>query len=177
MKLNRKIKLVITGSLDQYQNEKSILYFIRDIYSDLFKLNSNLELTIAGRNPKQTLKKLNGIKNITVIENPIEMDTIVNNCDVYICPIVIGSGIKIKLMDGLKNGLPIIVHKYSCRGFDSFFDTDYFKTYTDFKSFNISLNEILSLKTDISKRIISDYKRIFSLNYNSQKLKKIIGFE
>lgn len=162
-------KLVICGSLNSVQTLRGIehfsancLPFIHSYYKDDFSL------LITGRNPNDYICKLaDDDKQIRLVPNPYNMSETIIDRGIFICPTNVGGGIKLRIMDGLKLGIPIITHKVSARGYDSFWNNPWFQVYEDKDSFMRALrtiNAIIEGNKGLRHEIIGNYKRRFSFS-------------
>ena len=59
---------------------------------------------------------------------------------------------KLRVMDGLKCGIPVLAHDVSSRGYSAFFASGYFEHFSNKKEFATKVNILLS---NIKKRNIS----------------------
>lgn len=138
----RKLKAVISGTIGNVQNLDGINYFLNELYPCVPK---GMEVVIAGKNPPAELvKRLKEFSNIELIANPRDMDAVLRDCDIFLCPTRLGGGMKLRVMDGLRNGLPVIAHKVSARGYSAFYETgclEAFKGKEDFEKILIKLIE------------------------------------
>lgn len=165
---------VITGSLGSFQNHNPIMRWLSDYYPYMLKIVPNHNLIIAGRNPlAELIQYTKQYHNITIMPNPVSMDEIMKSADYYICPTDIGGGLKLRIMDGLKYGLPVLTHVVSARGYDEFEKCGMLVSYDSIKSFENGLNGILY--TNENKRdVIFKYKTIFSFDAGIKRLESII---
>ena len=99
---------------------------------------------------------------------------------IFICPTNVGGGIKLRILDGLKLGMPIITHKVSARGYEDFWDKPWFQVYEDKDSFMAALNMINAVMKEnvvLRDEILESYMRIFSFsNGKTRFLSSIISF-
>lgn len=166
--------LLITGSLCDVQTKQSIKYFINNYITAIKHTFPTWQIIIAGRNPDDELISLCDSFGIKVIANPDNMDAIVQSCDVYICPTFLGSGLKLRIMDALRNGRPVITHIISGRGYEEFFNKPYFKLYSNIDEFSQGLKTIIA--SSISQNlIIEDYKSQFSYLSGVNRLRSILS--
>lgn len=125
--------ICITGSLNNIQNVDGINDFVDQIYP---LLPPCCNIVIAGKNPSvRIISKLKQYSNINLIANPVDIDKVVNSCCIYMCPTKLGSGIKVRLTDAFRNGLPVIAHVVSARGYSQFEEAGYLISYYDMESF------------------------------------------
>lgn len=170
---------IITGSLNDYQTYRSIQIFEKDYYQIVQRLYPHMNLIIAGRNPNKVILQFETRYkgNIKVIPNPKTMDDVIEQGSFVICPVCIGGGLKLRLMDGLKRGLPILVHKVSARGYDCFLGQPYFQVYESPESFESGLKNIVEyMKTNTAykEEILTTYKRYFSFEAGVSRMNRII---
>ena len=97
--------------------------------------------------------------------------------DVYICPTCVGGGLKLRIMDGLKAGLPVLTHAVSARGYDEFSNANIMFIYDTRDSFRKSLNKLLMElnKGDLNNVLIKNlYNSVFSFESGVKRLKEIL---
>ena len=164
--LNQRL-LTICGSLNSVQTLQGIKDFSANYLPLLHKYyNDNFTLTLTGRSPVDFIRKLAEVDdNIQLIPSPVSISDVIRQCGIFICPTNVGGGIKLRIMDGLKLGMPIITHEVSARGYDSFFNMPWFKVYNDSISFTQALEAINNLIVNMPQlrmEIIKEYRNIFS---------------
>lgn len=174
-KLDRPLKFVITGSMDFYQGIDGVSFFFESLYKFL---PSNSHIIIAGRNPSDSIIKLcENHKNVTLIPNPPIMDTVISEGDVYLCPTRLGGGVKLRVMDGLRLGLPVITHACSARGYDLFWDSSAFEIYNTPEEFEKALNRILDCFKNgmLDKTIVyNSFMSVFSYEAGCNRMKRVL---
>lgn len=172
---SKPYSFVITGNLSAKQTKESLIPWLKEYYPILQKIIPSHQLTIAGKKPSTEIKSLCKNLKIELIDTPPSMDEILNNARYYICPTALGGGIKLRVMDGLSHGLPVITHKVSARGYDVFKDKFVFE-YNDTKSFLEALKRLISSKYK-SNELLHEYKNIFSFKAGCNRLKEIIEYD
>jgi glycosyltransferase involved in cell wall biosynthesis len=175
----KKLCFVITGTLGTYQTEVSVIPFLEIEYPELLKMLPDSKLIIAGRNPSDKMILACSIyPSIELIENPENMQEIIARADVYICPTCVGGGLKLRVMDGLKAGLPVLTHAVSARGYDEFSMANCMFIYDNKETFKVSLENLLkeirrgNLDSNTIKTI---YKSVFSFEAGVKRLKNILS--
>ena len=135
----RRLKAVISGTIGNVQNLDGINYFLNELYPCVPK---DMDVVIAGKNPPaELIERLKRFGNIELIANP--MDAVLRDCDIYLCPTRLGGGMKLRVMDGLRNGLPVIAHKVSARGYSAFYEAGYLETFKDKEDFEKILIKLI----------------------------------
>jgi len=175
-RLEKELTFVITGSLSNYQTTDAVGYFFSELYR---YLPDDCRVIIAGRNPTKKVLDLCGMyKNVRVIPNPVDMDEVVSQADIYICATRIGGGLKLRVMDGLKNGIPVITHACSARGFDAFENEPVFKVFDSPKEFESGLKDLIALCESGNygkERIKEIYRNHFSFESGLERLKQSLA--
>lgn len=173
--INPKNVIVITGSLNNVQNEDGILYFMKELYP---LIANRCEIIIAGKNPTKAIQNATkGFKNIQLISNPKDINEIILRGNIFVCPTRLGGGIKVRISDGLRNGLPVIAQSVSSRGYNDYVSKGYFYPYetpTDFlNQFNKLENNRLNKKISIEK-IADFYQSNNSISFGIEKLRQLL---
>lgn len=167
--------VVISGTLGNVQNIDGINYFINELYSYIPK---EIPIIIAGKNPQsEIIKSLEGLSNVKLVANPKDMNKIINLANIYICPTRLGSGIKVRISDALKNGLPVIAHKVSARGYGEYIKKGYFFSFSTPIEFKDAFDFVLRKQKNgewNSEDIKKEYNTISSLSAGYQRLKDYI---
>lgn len=162
---NDKLKIVISGTMGNVQNKDGILYFLNELYQHI---PEDMEIILTGRNPSEEIINLCKLhNNIQLIANPENILDIVEKCDIFVCPTKLGGGMKLRLIDGLRCGLPVISHKVSARGYSSF----------EKKGIVISFESPEEFKNCVDSLIQKIKKGEINKRYVKQEAKKHLGFQ
>lgn len=170
----RKMTFVITGQLYSLQTVNSLLPWLENYYPLLKKTYPDEELIVTGRRPSQKLINACKENGVVIIPSPEDIDAIVRSSDYYICPTALGSGMKLRIMDGLKNGLCVLTHKRSARGYEEMISRGVVYEYDDEKSFLASLKAMVNSKKD-HKTVLDTYYSWFSLESGISRLEAILN--
>lgn len=170
-RMNRDLTFVITGLLNNKQGEDGISYFFDRLYACL---PVGSKVLVAGYNPT---RKITGIckryHNVTLIPNPADMNDVITRGDVYICPANTGSGVKFRIMDGLKAGLPVITHEYSVHGFEPLLSKPYFRSFSTVDGFRETVKELSEME-NMSSDIWSDYSDHYAFDTGLKVIKSVL---
>lgn len=102
------------GAWNRPENYESLFWFIDEVYP---KLKKNLKFLIIGGNlSEEHLKKINETGNITYlgfVDNPILE---LSKCKALIAPLKKGAGVKVKVIDALTTGCPVIGSEIAFEG-------------------------------------------------------------
>lgn len=173
----RSLSFVITGSLCFVQSLHPIMAFVARYWPLILQHYPQARLTIAGRNPTEQLTVFCSQQTgITVIPNPEDMAAVVSQADYYICPIDAGSGLKLRVMDGLKQGLPVICHEVSAAGYERLQQNGCLFVYGDEQTFVDSLHKMLSSSVQ-PDTIYHTFRDCFSVETGISRLADLLNHE
>lgn len=174
---NKTFTVVISGSVNADQTVDGIRDF-HDNYWDILKaVVPDYKLIFTGRNADRLYSIFPDFKDehIEIIPNPDDINEIVSRAHLYICPINVGGGLKLRVMDGLKMGLPVLTHKVSARGYEPFVGKDYFAVYDDKESFEKGLERMIqAVNNGIEDRHVkADYQNVFGAQSGIDRFKAL----
>ncbi|MGN1376170.1 MAG: glycosyltransferase [Prevotella sp.] len=173
--INNKNNLtfIISGSLSAAQTETAVITFLNEYTESLNDICPNYKLIITGRNPSNTLLSIcKGIKQIEIVPNPEDILSIIDKGCFYICPLFTGSGLKLRIMDALRLGLPVVAHEVSVRGYEDIAYNGFMFGYSDKQSFKQAIKRILSVEDH--KKVAECYFSYFSFNAGKERLAKLL---
>ena len=172
-------KIVITGSMNSFQTIDGIMDFKENYFYLLKQIWPGSSIIIAGRNPSDKIVQFyhDHHSSVELVSNPPIMEDIIRNGPVFLCPTRVGGGLKWRIMDGLRMGLPVITHKVSSRGYDAFFDYPFFQIYDDKETFVTAVDNILHFlnnNIDYHQSIRNIYSASFSFESGCMRLKSLM---
>ncbi|MDO9181225.1 MAG: glycosyltransferase [Bacteriovorax sp.] len=111
---NIKMKLLFLGKLDWAPNKDGLKWFLEDVWPHIDHQKFELHIVGSGDSSWGTLLfKMPGIHFHGFVEN---VDEAYANCDFSIIPILYGSGTRIKVIESISKGIPIISTKMGVQG-------------------------------------------------------------
>lgn len=99
--------ILFVGSLDWLPNRQGLDWFISEVYPSI----SDIPMTIAGRG-----NYISHHKNITIVSNFKSIEELFQSHRLMIVPILSGAGIRIKILEAMKYGIPIIATPVGAEG-------------------------------------------------------------
>lgn len=109
--------LVFTGKMDYRPNVDGVLWFIEQIWPLVREHKRDATLAIVGKNPAPSITLLDQRGGITVTGAVAEIGPWLNVSKVMIMPLRMGSGTRLKLIEGLAAGLPIVSTTNGAEGY------------------------------------------------------------
>jgi len=114
---NNTNRLIFAGRLDQYSNMDAILYFCMNVWPLIKERFPSIRFTIIGSNPpKKLLEIANSDQSIEVLGYVDDVRPYFSEATVSVCPIRDGGGTRIKILDAMAMGMPIVSTTIGCEG-------------------------------------------------------------
>ena len=170
--LPEKPVFIVTGDLSMRQTVEPFLEWMHEYLPILREMVPGAKVIVAGKDPAQSFIRACGADGIEVVESPTDMASVLRRGRYYLCPSSKGSGIKLRLLDGLKNGMPVLTHVVSARGYEPFVGQEV-HGYSTPDSFRDAIKEMLSVPIDAAT-IIGHYQDTFSYEAGIARLQGIL---
>jgi sugar transferase (PEP-CTERM/EpsH1 system associated) len=107
--------IVFVGVMHYRPNVDAAIYFVREILPHVLRERPNLIFTIVGGGPPDELKRLSG-RNIVVTGRVPDTRPYVARAGVVAVPLRMGSGTRLKVLEGLAMGCPLVSTSVGCEG-------------------------------------------------------------
>ncbi len=106
---SRPYEMVFTGSMDWLPNEDAIRFFVERIFPLIRQTHPHAKLTVVGRNPTPALRELAGRDASVVVTGRVEdVRPYMERAAVYVIPLRIGGGTRLKVYEAMAMGKPIV---------------------------------------------------------------------
>jgi glycosyltransferase involved in cell wall biosynthesis len=100
--------LVFTGSMDWYPNDDAIRYFMTAILPRIRTEVPDVSLTVVGRNPGSGLREAAAVAGVRVTGTVDDVRPYVAEAAVYVVPLRIGGGTRLKIFEALAMGKAVV---------------------------------------------------------------------
>jgi sugar transferase (PEP-CTERM/EpsH1 system associated) len=107
--------VVFVGVMHYRPNVDAALFFAREILPLLLQVRPNLKFSIVGGGPPEELRRL-ASRNIVVTGRVPDTRPYVASAAVCVVPLRMGSGTRLKVLEGLAMGRPIVSTSVGCEG-------------------------------------------------------------
>lgn len=112
-----KNSIIFIGGLTWYPNIYAMEYFCSKVWPLLVKEVEDVQLFIVGRNPSEFLKELSREDKRIQLKGFVEdIRPITSRSTCYVCPMRTGGGTRLKVLDALAMGIPLVATKMACEG-------------------------------------------------------------
>ena len=110
--------LVIATTFNWVHNINALNWFLINIQPKLREKFNNLELNIIGKNPPKEFENYSeiGVNSLGYVE---DVKPFLNKSEIYIAPLFVGSGIRIKILEAMAIGLPVVATDVSAEGIEA----------------------------------------------------------
>ncbi len=112
-------RLLFCGGLTWYPNEDAMRFFFEDVWPLLIRNVPEVEMCVIGRSPPAWLQRLARHDSRVRVTGFIDdVRPFFRKATVYVCPIRDGGGTRLKILDALAMGLPLVATRFACSGID-----------------------------------------------------------
>jgi polysaccharide biosynthesis protein PslH len=105
------------GSMEWMPNQQAILWFINTVWNNISEKFSELKLYLAGRGMPDSFKQFQN-KNLVIKGEVEDAIKFIQSKQIMIVPLFSGSGIRIKILEGMALGKAIISTSLGAQGID-----------------------------------------------------------
>ncbi len=109
--------LVFTGAINYFPNAEGIEYFIRDIFPLIQRQVPQVKLYVVGNAPPESVRRY-ASSNIIVTGFVPDVRPYVQRASVYVVPLRIGGGTRLKVLEAMSMRRPIVTTSIGCEGID-----------------------------------------------------------
>ena len=114
----KEISLSFIGSLDWMPNLEGLKWFLDNVWDQLLAKYPNLKLHVAGRNTPVTLINAR-YKNVKVYGEVNDAKKFINSHTVMIVPLLSGSGMRAKILEGMALGKVVLTTQLGLEGINA----------------------------------------------------------
>jgi polysaccharide biosynthesis protein PslH len=107
--------VTFTGLMSYRANVDAMLFFREMIWPTILKAEPNAKLLIVGRNPLPAIARLCS-GQIVVTGEVEDVNVYLRQTSVFVAPLRVGSGTRIKILQAMSHGLPVVSTSLGCKG-------------------------------------------------------------
>ena len=112
------LDLVFTGKMDFRPNVDAVLWFAQDVLPLLRQSSPGSRFWVVGQNPHARLAALADQPGVVVTGRVEDVRPYIAAAGVYVVPLRIGGGTRLKVLEAMAMGKPIVSTRLGCEGFD-----------------------------------------------------------
>jgi glycosyltransferase involved in cell wall biosynthesis len=112
-----RFDLVFTGKMDYRPNVDAVLWFADNVWPPILEQRPRTTWAIVGQRPHPRLDPLRNVKGVTLTGSVARIQPYIAGASVYIAPLRIGSGTRLKLTEAMAAGKAIVSTRVGAEGF------------------------------------------------------------
>lgn len=163
--------ILFYGAMNREENYLSVLWFIENVMPSL--RGTKVTLYVIGNRPHECLKKFE-CEQIKILGYVEDISEYFANCLCLVAPLVLGAGIKVKVLEAFSAGVPVLTNNIGIEGIEGIDNVHYFhcETIDDYKNSIVRLIDNKDLNKKIGTNAKSLIREKFSIN---SKLNQLIN--
>ena len=111
-----ELDICFIGSLDWRPNQEGLLWFLSEIWPDLMlSLDGKVHLHIAGRKAPRSIMSYTS-RNVLYHGEVTDAQKFMSGCDVMVVPLFAGSGQRVKIIEAMAIGMPVLTTSIGLEG-------------------------------------------------------------
>lgn len=135
--------ILFTGALDSFPNMDAAFYLAKRIMPAVWARGPDIRLLIAGRRPDPAFGALPSDPRLQIVADPSDMRAVAAQASVSVVPLRIGAGTRLKILQALAWGLPVVATQLGAAGL-ALRDGDHLVIRDDPDTFADALVDLLS---------------------------------
>ncbi|MCI5055531.1 MAG: glycosyltransferase family 4 protein [Flavobacteriales bacterium] len=109
--------LLYIGTLSWEPNVDGLCWFLDDVWPSILSQKPNAVFNIIGKGADTRLQnRANKLKNVNLLGFVDDLEDYYNQSRAYVVPLRFGSGIKVKVLDGMYRGIPCVTTSIGAEG-------------------------------------------------------------
>ena len=116
-KENGTPSLIYTGGMNMFANKDAVLYFLKDIWPLIKSRVPDIKFYAVGQDPPQELFRLADDDRTIIVTGYVDdIRPLVTAASVYVVPLRVGGGTRLKVLDAMAMGKAIVSTSIGCEG-------------------------------------------------------------
>jgi len=115
-KIEKKPTIVLATTYDWIPNRDGLEWFLKEVFPLIITKIPSIQLQLIGKNAE---KHCTSTQNIEVIGYVEDVRSYIQTASVSICPLFVGSGIRIKILESLAAGTVVVSTSVGAEGIDA----------------------------------------------------------
>lgn len=113
-------RFCFVGSLEYTANTDGLAWFVAEVWPAIRRAYPGATLVVAGRSSSRVrfLESLPGVRYLGFVD---DVRTVTDNADIAVVPLRIGGGMRVKILDFMSRGMPIVATRIGAEGIPSIY--------------------------------------------------------
>jgi glycosyltransferase involved in cell wall biosynthesis len=109
--------IVFSGTMRYLPNEIAATYLVREVLPLVQKVYPATKLVLLGKSPSENLKDLAAENpSVSVTDLVPDVRPYMSRNRIFVCPLWIGAGTRIKILEAMAMGMPVVTTRIGCEG-------------------------------------------------------------
>lgn len=156
--------IIFCGSMDVKMNSQAAVYFTNNIFPQIKRKKKDVEFYVVGKNPVYEVRRLGNVDGVTVTGTVPDVRPYYRDAWVSVAPFKLGGGSKLKILEAMAMGVPVVSTSTGCQGVEVEFGTDLILANSE-KEFERRVVELIENK-DLRKEISFRCRKIVENKYS-----------
>jgi len=156
--------ILFCGSLDYGPNKEGLLWFYKSIWPLILKENKEVKLVVVGRGSTDSYRELIEDSSIDFIGEVESLSPYYNSCCLSIAPLKSGSGTRLKILEAMSYGTPVVSTSIGAEGIQYEEGTNILIADSDSEFAHAVLR--LIKEEDLAYSISENARKFVELNYS-----------
>lgn len=163
--------IAFLGAMSVAHNEAGAIYFIKNIFPMIQKRIPDAQFIVVGGGITNQLQKISKANSGVVLTGRVEdVRTVIGECEVFVCPLIFGSGIKTKNLEAMAMGIPVVTTAIGAENINAIDGKDWLIA-TDDQDFATKVIRVIKDKK-LSKQLSENGKDFVKNNFTWDVAKK-----
>ncbi len=172
----KEVQILFTGSFYLQSNVQAVYNILKasDSITAVFKaMGFGVKYIVAGYNAKIFASVGD---RLTIMNRPTqsELQSVFRSSDIYISPVTMGTGVNTKIAEALSYGLPIVVERYSLRGYDELLNSCHDFVFDINRFSEKDAHDLISNYISTRLRAYDFFSDNYSINVFAKSIRRII---
>jgi len=115
IKKREGLNICFIGALDWMPNYEGFDWFLKNVWNRINENHDDIYFSVAGRNTPDSIKSIKE-KNVVVHGEVADAVTFINDADIMVVPLFSGSGMRVKILEGMALGKTVITTSLGLEG-------------------------------------------------------------
>jgi len=164
--------ILFCGALYRKENFLSILWFAKNILPQIKSVVKDVKFYIVGARPPLKVLRLHDGITIFVISDVPNLAEYYQSCEIFVAPLLYGAGIKVKVLEAMAHGMPVITNDVGIEGIPAVAERDfvYYRTSSELRDKVLMLLTNSSLREEIGRNARQLITEHFDFDQSVQQL-------
>jgi len=110
--------VLFPAALNYYPNIDALAHMTGEIWPRVKARMPSAQLIVAGGNPGPVVRSLAARAGAELVADPLRMEDVARSCSAVVAPLRAGGGTRMKILDAMAMGLPVISTALGCEGLE-----------------------------------------------------------